>query len=68
MFVKIIRQADGVWYNDTYECENASVWEAKEDSEIINIRLDGQMLLSLEKKNAQIFYLNSDGRTVDKVL
>ena len=68
MYVKIISKVDGVWYTDTHECKEASVWEPKDDNESINIRLDGQRLLNVKTKGNQIFYLNDEGSTIDRVL
>lgn len=67
MFVKIIRKVEGVEQTDVYECENVSAWTAKKNIKIIRLRLDGQMLLDIEKEGSQIFYLNNEGRTIDRV-
>lgn len=68
MFVKIISEVDGVQYTDTYECENVSVWGAKEDPSILRIRLDGQMLLDVEREGSQVFYMNDEGKTIERVI
>ena len=68
MFVKIISKVDGIWYTDVHECKEASVWEGNEDMDSIFIRLDGQRLLNVEKKGNQVFYLNDEGHTIDRVL
>ena len=67
MFVKILRTIEDVEQVDVYECENVSAWTAKEDSSIIRLRLDMQMLIDVEKEGSQIFYLNNEGRTIDRV-
>ncbi len=68
MYVKIISTVDGIEYTDIHECKEASVWAAKEDVETLCIRLDGQRLLNVEKKGNQIFYLNDEGKTIDRIL
>ena len=68
MFVKIISKVDGIWYTDTHECKEVSIWEPEDDNESINIRLDGQRLLNVKTTGNQIFYLNDEGQTIDRVL
>ena len=69
MYVKIISKVDGVWYTDTHECKEVSIWEPNEDNESINIRLDGQRLLNVKTETGnQIFYLNEEGSTIERVL
>lgn len=69
MYVKIISNVDDIWYTDVHECKEASVWEGnEEDVDTIFIRLDGQRLLNVEKKGNQVFYLNNEGQTIDRVL
>ncbi len=71
MYVKIISKVDGVWYTDTHECKEVSIWEPKEDVDSLLIRLDGQRLLSVDKSGEtgnQVFYLNDEGCTIERVL
>ena len=68
MFVKVIRKEDGIEHTDTYECKDVSVWTANKDPKILMLRLDGQMLLSIEKKGSQVFYMNNEGKTIERVL